>query len=140
MAYFLTIGGLALLGIGGEALVRAAANLANRLRVSRLLVGLLVIALATSSPELAVAIGAALGGYPDIAVGNVVGSNIANILLVLSLGVLIFPMSCCQHVKERDLVVVLAVTGFFVWLSAKRGEINAMYGGLKVVMLLLYAL
>ena len=117
MAYLFVIGGLALLALGGESLVGSAVNLSLRLNLSKLLVGLFVIAMGTSAPELAVGVFAALEGQPDIAVGNVVGSNIANLLLILAIAAFIFPVSCCRDVKSRDLVVLMAVTGLYVWTA-----------------------
>lgn len=87
-----TIAGLAALFIGGEWLVRGAVSAARALGVSRLLIGLTIVAASTSSPELLVSLRAAVDGHPDIAVGNVVGSNIANIALVLGLCALISPI------------------------------------------------
>jgi cation:H+ antiporter len=87
--YWLAGGGLALLFLGGEMLVRGSVGLARRLGVSPLLIGLVVVGFGTSTPELIVSLGAALQGRTDIAVGNVVGSNIANILLILGIAALI---------------------------------------------------
>jgi cation:H+ antiporter len=79
------LAGLALLVLAGDALVRGAVNLALRLGIPALIVGLTVVAFGTSAPELLVSVQAVLRGAPEIAIGNVVGSNIANILLVLGL-------------------------------------------------------
>ncbi|HEX9769701.1 MAG TPA: hypothetical protein VGA50_11050 [Kiloniellales bacterium] len=84
--------GLAALILGAEALVRGASRLALTLGISPLVVGLTVVAFGTSSPEMAVTVGAALGGRIDVAVGNVVGSNILNVLLILGLSALIAPL------------------------------------------------
>ncbi|HAB84509.1 MAG TPA: sodium:calcium antiporter, partial [Pseudomonas sp.] len=83
------IGGLVLLVVGAEALVRGAARLASRFGIPPLIIGLTVVAFGTSAPETAVSVQASLGGSGDIAVGNVIGSNIANILLILGLSALI---------------------------------------------------
>ena len=83
MAHLSIVGGFVLLFLGGEALVRGAVSLASRLGVSKLVISLTVVALGTSAPELVVAMQAALEGSPGVAVGNVVGSNIANVLLIL---------------------------------------------------------
>ena len=139
MAYLYVIGGLLLLGVGGEIVVRGAVDLAARLGVSKLLIGLVVVAFGTSSPEIVVAVEAVLANKPDIAVGNVVGSNIANTLLVLGLGALVYPIHCRNEVVERDLVVMLAVTGFFIML-AYRGEIGALQGQFMLGVLLGYFL
>ena len=137
MPYLLIIGGLALLGFGGEAVVRSAVNLSHRLHVSKLLVGIVVVALATSTPELAVVIHAVLQGKPDIAVGNVVGSNIANLLFVLPIGALIFPVICYRDVESRDLIVLLVVTALFVWLAHDEGVLGytqgVFFGGILLV-------
>jgi cation:H+ antiporter len=80
--FILLLAGFIILGLAGEALLRGAVTLANALRVSPLVIGLTIIAFGTSVPELTVSINAVLDGQPDISIGNVVGSNIANILLV----------------------------------------------------------
>ena len=77
----LLLAGFVVLGLAGEALLRGAVTLADKLRVSPLIIGLTIIAFGTSAPELTVSLNAALNGQPDISIGNVVGSNIANILL-----------------------------------------------------------
>jgi cation:H+ antiporter len=88
---------LALLYLGGEALVRGASTLALRAGISRLAVGLTVVALGTSAPELVVSVDAALTGANDIAVGNVVGSNIANIALILGLSAVLRPIAVLRQ-------------------------------------------
>jgi cation:H+ antiporter len=85
MAIILALVGLALLYFGGEWLIRGASTLAIRLGVSSLAIGLTVVAFGTSAPELVVSVDAALSGANDVAVGNVVGSNIANIALILGM-------------------------------------------------------
>ncbi|WP_336582037.1 sodium:calcium antiporter [Nesterenkonia sp. PF2B19] len=85
LSILLLLGGFVLLVVGGEALVRGAGSLGRTAGLSSLIVGLTVVSFATSSPELAVSTGAALSGAPGLAIGNVVGSNIANILFVLGL-------------------------------------------------------
>jgi cation:H+ antiporter len=100
--------GLALLFGGGEALVRGGVSLALRFGLSPLIVGLTVVAFGTSLPELLVSVQAALSGSPDIAVGNVVGSNIANILLILGATAVIAPITMAFKTVSRDLVVMIA--------------------------------
>lgn len=109
-------GGLVLLLIGGDALVRGAVTLAQRLAVPPLVVGLTVVAFGTSSPELVVSLDAVLSGVPEIAIGNVVGSNIANILLVLGVPAMIFPIACDVEAIRRDGAIMFAVTVGFVAL------------------------
>ena len=91
---------------GGEALVRGGVSLALRFGLSPLIVWLAVVAFGTSLPELLVSVQAALSGSPDIAVGNVVGSNIANILLILGATAVIAPITMAFKTVSRDLVVI----------------------------------
>jgi len=95
-------GGLALLVLGGELLVRGASRLAASLRISPLVIGLTVVAFGTSAPELAVSVQSALSGNADIALGNVVGSNIFNVLFILGVSALIVPLSVSSHGRRRD--------------------------------------
>lgn len=99
--------GLVLLTIGAEYLVRGAISLANRLGMPPLLIGLTVVGFGTSMPELLVSLQAALGGAPAIAVGNVVGSNTANILLILGVAAAISPIAARIPNLNRDLVMML---------------------------------
>ena len=102
--------GAALLAAGGDALVRGALGLAERSGLSPLLIGLLVVGFGTSMPELVVSLDAVLGGHPDIAVGNVVGSNIANILLILGLCALVAPLNVTPLGLRRDASTVVGAT------------------------------
>jgi cation:H+ antiporter len=104
----LVVLGLALLFAGGDALVRGAVSLAARLRMPPLLIGLTIVGFGTSTPELLVSLQAARAGLPDIAVGNVVGSNTANILLILGLALLIAPMPTRIPGLGRDSAAMLA--------------------------------
>lgn len=98
----LVASGLVLLALGGELLVRGAVGMAARLGISPLLAGLTIVGFGTSAPELATSVQAALSGSPGIAMGNVVGSNIANILLVLGLSALILPLTVNPASFQRD--------------------------------------
>ncbi|MBA4045090.1 MAG: sodium:calcium antiporter [Erythrobacter sp.] len=98
----LVAGGLVLLGLGGELLVRGAVGMAARLGISPLLAGLTIVGFGTSTPELATSVQAAMAGSPGIAVGNVVGSNIANILFILGLSAVILPLSVNPRSFQRD--------------------------------------
>lgn len=114
---FLLLLGIALLTGGGEALIRGALGLSERIGLSPLLVGLLVVGFGTSMPELVVSIDAVLGGHPNIAVGNVVGSNIANILLILGLCAVITPLNVTPLGLRRDAVTVVGTTVLFLVLA-----------------------
>ena len=109
--------GIALLTAGGEALIRGALGISNRLGVSPLLSGLLVVGFGTSMPEMVVSVDASLKGLPDIATGNVVGSNIANIMLILGLCALITPLGVSPIALRRDAVVVIIASLLFVGLA-----------------------
>ncbi|MCH6575014.1 MAG: calcium/sodium antiporter [Bacteroidetes bacterium] len=104
------IGGSIGLFIGAEGLVRGASSLAIRLGISPLVVGLTVVAFATSSPEMVVSIKAAIEGNPGIVVGNVVGSNICNIALILGVAAMISPMSVKSQVIKREIPIMIIVS------------------------------
>ena len=101
MDYIYLVLGLFLLAMGGEFLVKGSVSLALRLKISTLVVGMTVVSFATSAPELLVSLDAALGGYPDISLGNVIGSNISNIGLVLGFTALIFPLKVTNDTYKK---------------------------------------
>ena len=115
--WLMVIGGLALLFAGGESLVRGAVGLSRRFGVSELLIGLTVVGFGTSMPELLVSAGAALSNKPDIALGNVIGSNTANVLLILGLSALIAPISGWDRSVRRDAIVMVGAALLVVSLS-----------------------
>lgn len=117
MSIVLFIVGLAGLITGAEALVRGASRLAAIFRVSPLVVGLTVVAFGTSAPELAVSIKSALSGQTGIAVGNVVGSNIFNILFILGLSALIVPLTVSQKLVRFDVPLMIGLSVILLLLS-----------------------
>lgn len=108
--------GVALLTAGGEALIRGSLAAGKRLGVSPLLSGLLIVGFGTSAPELVVSIDAAVNGRPDIAIGNVVGSNIGNVLLILGICALITPLAVRPLALRRDAVTVVLASVLFLIL------------------------
>jgi cation:H+ antiporter len=108
--------GIALLTFGGEALIRGSLAAARRLGISPLLSGLVIVGFGTSAPELVVSVNAAIDGRPDIAIGNVVGSNIGNILLILGICAVITPLAVKPLVLRRDAVTVVAASILFLVL------------------------
>lgn len=110
--------GVVLLTGGGELLIRGAMSAARRANVSPLLAGLVIVGFGTSAPELVVSIGAALQNQPDIAIGNVVGSNIGNILLILGVCALVRPLTVTPSALSRDGLVVVGASVLFVVLVA----------------------
>lgn len=119
--------GLVMLVGGGEVLVRGASALAIKTGLSPLIVGLTVVSVATSAPELAVTTGAVLSGETDLAIGNVVGSNIANVLLILGVCAVITPLLVRRQMLKLDLSVLLVLT-LALLLFANNGRIGTFEG------------
>ncbi len=111
MDYLLLILGLAILVFGGNLLVKGASGIALKLNMEPMVVGLTVVSLGTSAPELIVSINSALAGNPDIAMGNVVGSNIANLGLVLAITAIVFPIAVNRKVLKVDWPVMVLFSG-----------------------------
>jgi len=130
-------GGIIVLVAGGEFLVRGAAGLAVRLGLSPLLIGLIVVGFGTSTPELTTSVTAALEGAPDIAVGNVIGSNIANILLILGLAALLRPITINMAPFRRDGTALALSALLGAGLIAFTG-LERWAGALLAVMLVAY--
>ena len=139
MTAILILGGLALLAIGGELLVRGAVGLAAILRISPLLAGLTIVGFGTSTPELATSIHAAFAGSPGIAVGNVVGSNIANILLILGISALLMPLAVRPDAFTRDAIALAGSTVLCVG-AVMLGTIGALTGAVLLVALVSYVI
>jgi cation:H+ antiporter len=137
MAVFLFAAGLIFLIIGAEALVRGASRLAAVFGISPLVIGLTVVAFGTSSPELAVSIKSALSGQASIAVGNVIGSNIFNVLFILGASALIVPLVVSQQLVRLDVPLMIALS-FVVLLLALDGGFGLVDGILLVAGLLTY--
>jgi cation:H+ antiporter len=123
MVFLGLVAGLVLLLIGAEILVRGASKIAAGLGISPLVVGLTVVAFGTSSPELAVSIGSSLTGEGSIALGNIIGSNIANILLILGLSAVAAPLVVAQKLVRVDVPVMIGIS-LLVWIMAVDGSFN----------------
>lgn len=119
---YLAIGVLLLL-YGGDWLVKASIDIALRAKISLLVVGMTVVSFATSAPELLVSIKAGMEGYQDIAFGNVVGSNIANIALILGLTAMIYPMTVARKTIRLDYWVMVGVTAL-LWVLIANGLLS----------------
>jgi cation:H+ antiporter len=126
--------GVLALVVGAEALVRGASRLALSFGVPPLVVGLTVVAFGTSAPELAVSVGAALDGNPDLAIGNVVGSNIANILVILGASALVAPIAVALQVIRQEVPVMIGASALLVALAA-----NGVVGRAEAALLLFFA-
>ena len=118
MDILLLLLGVAVLLAGGELLVRGAVGLALKFKISAAVVGLTVVALGTSAPELVVSAGAALKGNPAIALGNVIGSNIVNITLILGVTTIIFPIAVSKTTRRIDLPMMLFASGLLYVVCA----------------------
>lgn len=112
------IGGFVLLVVGGDLLVRGAVQVASRFGVSPLVIGLTLVGFGTSTPELVTSVQAALIGAPGIAYGNIVGSNIANMLLIVGVSAMLYPIAIGSAALRRDGVFMIAVAVVFSVLAA----------------------
>jgi len=127
MNYILVTAGFLMLFAGGESLVRGAVSVARRLRISPLVIGVTVVGLGTSAPELVVSVDAALNGLPGIAIGNVIGSNMANMMLILGAAAAIQAMRVNRDALRRDATAVVAATAIFA-LVALGGNAGLVHG------------
>lgn len=137
LALVQVFGGIALLVAAAEAVVKAGSALGLRLGLSRLWIGLTIVALGTSAPELVVSITASRSGQGALALGNVVGSNILNILVVLGLTAAIMPVAVTRHAARQDIPMVTAV-GALVLIMSWRGVLDWISGALLVLCAVLY--
>lgn len=135
MDYLYTIGGLLLLLAGGDYLVNGAVDIANRLKISPLIVGMTIVAFGTSAPELIVSLEAALTGHPEISLGNVIGSNIANIGLILGLTALILPLAVQKVSFTRDMPFLIMIS-VMLFAVMKDGLVSR-YEGIMFVLLII---
>lgn len=137
MAYLELFGGLVYLLMGGDLLVRGAVALARRAHISPMLVGVTIVALGTSAPELFVSLEAALTRHPGIAIGNVIGSNISNALLVTGSLAIICPILSEDGDTQADTIAMLAASVLLIVL-ALGGAISPVEGVLLLVGLVLF--
>ncbi len=129
--------GFGLLAVGGEALVRGSSTLGMRVGLSPVIVGLTIVAFGTSAPELAVSLQAALAGSDELAVGNVIGSNIANIGLILGLAALLRPGPLSSKLVRRDVPIMIAAS-LLVGAMLLDGRISRPEGAVLVLGILAY--
>lgn len=138
MPWILLLAGLVLLTIGGDLLVRGAVTLAVRLKVSTLVIGMTVVSFATSCPELLVSLNAAFQGHTDITFGNVIGSNIANIALVLGLTASIFGLSISRNSLLFDWPAMAVASLLFIAFIYFDGYLGFIEGAIFVVLLIAF--
>lgn len=130
--------GLTLLALGGEGLIRGAVSLARRYGMSELMIGLTLVGFGTSTPELVTSIDAAIAGSPGIALGNVIGSNIANVLLIFGLAAFLAPMTMKPEAVSRDAVIAILVSLGLAAVAIHYGVLSRLAGLGFVAALLLY--
>ncbi len=134
--YLLLLVGIVILFLSGKYLVDSSVVLSRHLRIPRAIIGLTVVAFGTSAPELLVSVQAAMAGYPEIALGNVVGSNLSNILLVLAMTALIFPISVSRSSVRTDWPIMMGVS-LLLFLFALNGNL-ARWEGLVLMSILAF--
>ncbi|MFW5758592.1 MAG: calcium/sodium antiporter [Bacteroidota bacterium] len=139
LQYLMLLLGLVLLAFSGDWLVRGGSSLAKRFHVSPMVIGVTIISLGTSAPELVVSLNAALSGHPDISIGNVVGSNIANIALVLGFTALLISIPVSRKTIRMDWVVMMVATVLFLLFSLD-GALQFYEGLIFVILLIVYVL
>jgi cation:H+ antiporter len=132
-----SLGGLAALYFGARWLVGAASDIARRLGVSPLLIGLTVVAVGTSLPELFVGVSASLGGHLGVSLGNVIGANALNIGLILGIAALIRPIEVSLRVLKWDVPVMLAATALLGWFAAD-GQVGRAEGAVLLALMAAY--
>jgi len=135
--YLLLLCGLLLLFISGKYLVESSVVIAHRLKIPTMIIGLTVVAFGTSAPELLVSIQAAMKGFPEMAMGNVVGSNISNILLVLAITALIFPIPVPAKSVRLDWPVLMFVS-LLLFAFSWDGTLSRMEGLIFITLLVAY--
>ncbi|MFC7358372.1 calcium/sodium antiporter [Jejudonia soesokkakensis] len=138
MSFLYIFLGLILLVVGGEFLVRASVGLSFKLNLSKMVIGLTVVSFATSAPELLVSIQAALNGFSDISLGNVIGSNIANIGLVLGITAVIAPLAIDKDFYKFNWPVMMIMSGALYFILKSGNEISRLEGGGLLAMLFIY--
>ena len=137
MEYGILIVGLIVLIVGGDFLVRGAVGFSKKLNISPLVIGMTVVAFGTSMPELLISLESAMQGDPGIAIGNVVGSNIANIALVLGITVIIFPMAAGKQTKRLDYPMLLFATAL-LYIFLLDGFISSLNGLILFSILIIF--
>ena len=135
--YLLLLAGLLLLFISGKYLVESSVVIARRLKIPTMIIGLTVVAFGTSAPELLVSIQAAVKGFPEIAMGNVVGSNISNILLVLAITALIYPIPVPAKSVRQDWPILMFVS-LLLFVFAWDGILSRVEGLIFITLLMVY--
>lgn len=139
MVFLQIVGGLLLLFLGGEALVRGSVKIAKEYKISKLIIGVTIVAFGTSSPELLITLQAALKESYDIALGNVIGSNIANSFLVLGIAAILYPINVQKELVKFDFHYML-IASLILFLFVMTGVISRIEGAISIAILFVYTL
>jgi len=139
MVFLQIVGGLLLLFLGGEALVRGSVKIAKEYKISKLIIGVTIVAFGTSSPELLITLQAALKESYDIALGNVIGSNIANSFLVLGIAAILYPINVQKELVKFDFHYML-IASLILFLFVMTGVISRIEGFILIAILFVYTL
>lgn len=131
--FLFIVAGLVLLIAGGNWLLKAAVDLSLKLKIPKIVIGMTVVSFATSAPELIVSINAALDGFPDLALGNVVGSNIANLGLVLAITILLGPIDVNKSFYTTDWPVMMLASLLFFFFIYFDGVLQQYEGVVMVI-------
>lgn len=138
MALIAIIAGLLLLIKGGDWLLESSVGISMRLSVPRIVIGMTVVSFATSAPELIVSLQSALSGHPDLALGNVVGSNVANIAFVLAITILISPITVTKSFYQTDWPMMFSASVLFYFFLINDQQITTLEGGILFSLLLVF--
>ena len=130
--------GFILLIKGADLLVEGASNTAKKFHIPEIIIGLTIVSIGTSLPELFVSIKSAIGGFPDMAVGNVVGSNIANLLLILGTSAIIKTVTFKRETRLIEIPICLVLTIIFGILCNTNNEISRLESILLIILFILY--
>ena len=137
MDFLAIISGILLLSIGGDMLTRYSVELSHKLSIPKIIIGMTIVSFATSAPELIVSLNATMMGYSDFALGNVLGSNIANLGLVLGIVVIIYPITIKRRFYYTDFPLLILSTAVFYLFIASNSEISRTEGIIMLVFILL---
>jgi cation:H+ antiporter len=138
MDYIAIIFGLYLLIIGGDWLLKSAVSISLKFKIPKIVIGMTIVSFATSAPELIVSVKSALQGYPDLALGNVLGSNIANLALVLGTVILISPIQVTDSFYKMDWPIMIVSSILFYLFILNDGILSQIEGGFLFVMLICF--
>ena len=137
MDFLAIISGILLLSIGGDMLTRYSVELSHKLSIPKIIIGMTIVSFATSAPELIVSLNATMMGYSDFALGNVLGSNIANLGLVLGIVIIIYPITIKRRFYYTDFPLLILSTAVFYLFIASNSEISRTEGIIMLVLILL---